>query len=231
MSGFLRTLQRVGLVELDDKPSAAQSTQEENESELAAEIQKRAEAPADEAPATQKPPPLVQLRELAAVYNDHSIEESPFPAEKLIKLLTGLGEMPVEMRMRAVMAMDAAEDDWTIQDALLDAKRKIAAIKAEQSRLTTGANARQKHSVQQIKERQEQKEKTAAQIREKIMKLEQDLETELEAAASECAEFRQAADSALQAAEQANLQHAREISQLAKLGAMFASQAKPTTSS
>ena len=71
---------------------------------------------------------IEESRSFEVLYAERGVPASPFPAEKLLKLIDGLRAMEPAVRKAAVLAMDSADENWTIDDAALDASRKIRAL-------------------------------------------------------------------------------------------------------
>jgi hypothetical protein len=86
---------------------------------------------------------------LADIFAAAGVPDSPYPAEKLLRLLDGLRAMDAGTRKAAVLAMDAADDNWQIGDCIADADRKISALDAYKQQLNQpscriASNSRQK---------------------------------------------------------------------------------------
>ena len=132
MGKLLRGLHKLGLVELDDGEreleAPAVPTEDVPPTSGALAAESVPEAPLPPPPGTSGP--IVENRLFEDFYAQASIPPSPYPAEKLIKVLDGLRAMQPEMRRTAVMAIDSADDTWAIEDAVLDALRKSKALEA-----------------------------------------------------------------------------------------------------
>jgi hypothetical protein len=63
------------------------------------------------------------------IYVQAGVPASPYSAEMLIKVADGLKALPLAQARAAVEAMDSADDRWTVGDVLLDAERKIGALR------------------------------------------------------------------------------------------------------
>jgi hypothetical protein len=64
-----------------------------------------------------------------------SVPASAYPAEKLLKVLDGLKALDPVTRKAAVLAMDAAEESWSVADVVLDAQRKLRVLTEALKRL------------------------------------------------------------------------------------------------
>lgn len=184
MSKFLRVLQKAGLVEADpgDDPAPYE----------AAPVVDEPPPPAEEPP----PAPSAEIlpeaqsriresRSFESLYADRGVPASPFPAEKLLKLLDGLRAMDPATRKTAVLAMDAADDAWTIDDAALDASRKMKALNESKALLAQQANSSAAHAQEKLKAREARQAESLAAIRKQVQDLEALMQREVEKAAAD----------------------------------------------
>ena len=118
----MRALQKAGLVELDEsaepvpvEPPAETETTPQVVMDHAAEPVAAASAPAIAVPAG----PIAEQRPFDEIYAEQSVAAAAFTAEKLLKILDGLAALDPAARIAAVRALDAADDAWTVDDALL----------------------------------------------------------------------------------------------------------------
>ncbi len=72
---------------------------------------------------------LAPGQDLPSIYAAAGVPDSPYSAEMLIRVAEGLRALPLAQARAAVDAMDSADDRWTVGDVMLDAERKIAALK------------------------------------------------------------------------------------------------------
>ena len=146
MKGFMSLLARAKLVELSD------------EERIAAELAAEAAAPADAAPSPPPPPPelppsdceIDKERGFDAIFGAAGVAPVPFPAEKLLRLLDGLRAMDATTRKMAVLAMDAADDNWDVVDCVADAQRKIAALEGYKHHLAAQVQGSERQTGTQI---------------------------------------------------------------------------------
>lgn len=208
MSRLLKTLAKIGLVELDeadhmrpegapeDGGAAPGSISETETGGAATGVRPYEPAPVDlEAPAD---PDALEGRPLADIYTKAQVPPSSYSAEKLLKLLEGLRTLDPSTRKAAVLAMDAADEDWAVEDAVRDAEHKIRALEQAGAALidvVKGAEAQAKVDVE-AKDRY-QHEATGS-IRKQIADLDALLAREIEKVAEE------------RAGIQARLQHTKE---------------------
>jgi hypothetical protein len=109
---------------------------------------------------------------LAEVYAAAGIPASPYPAEKLLRVLDGLGAMDQGTQKVAIAAMDAADDGWTIEDPIRDAECKVEALAAHANRLRAGVEQAQAETMEQIGVIKQNGETMVADIRKQIVDLE-----------------------------------------------------------
>jgi len=183
MGKFLRVLQKAGLVEVDAADAAA---------DLEADVLASVPAPPDEAPSSVPAPVLSEAesrieesRSFEVLYAERGVPSSPFPAEKLLKLIDGLRAMEPAVRKAAVLAMDSADDSWTIDDAALDASRKIKALRETKTLLAQQAASQAAHAQERLQAREQRQTEALTVIRQQIADLEALMQREVEKATAE----------------------------------------------
>lgn len=181
MSRWKGALARAGLLTLSDEEKAAMSPA-------------TGSAPAPEyVPEPPPPPPVLapedcvvtEQRSFEDIYFERSLAASPYPAERLLKVLGGLKAMDPASRRVAVEAMDAADDSWTLADVILDARNKMQALQAEKGSIAARADGAAQHAQAQLKAREEQEQREIADIRQQMAQLEALLEREVARAAED----------------------------------------------
>lgn len=181
MSKFLRALQKAGLVELQESRTAAPS--------VAHDVIPDA-SPADplpEAPAAAAEPlhQLIEQKPFAQIYAEFQVPESAFPAEKLLKIFDGLAALDPVSRKMAVLALDSADDSWSVDDALLDAERKVRALAQARSQIEEHARSALDSARRDVEQRELRQHEASTTIRAQIADLEALLERELTRASEE----------------------------------------------
>jgi hypothetical protein len=251
MSRWLKALATVGLVELSEEErakiaerQAARGAAAASEEDLDALLAETRAAlghtdPVDEAvaptptphppsAASAGPPPVPTAsgsvtadQPLSALYEAAGVPAAPYPAERLLKVLDGLREMPPEVRKTAIIAMDAADDGWSIDDVLLDAQRKTAALNAEIGRMQQVVEAADATATAELAEQDAYLEQASASIRAQIAELESMLQDETRKVSEHKAGVRARVEHTREdaAREAARLQ--REIATLSQIGATF----------
>jgi hypothetical protein len=208
MKGILNLLAKAKLIELSEDEHLAAAS-ELPPAALAAKVETLAERP-NHPEARVSPnaaPPPRELPSLADACQDqdvqaladhveegHAFEDifaaagvpvSPYPAEKLLRLLDGLRAMDAGTRKAAVLAMDAADDNWQMVDCLRDAELKIAALEDHKQQLTVQMQNREQQSAEVVNQIKRTLDDATAAIRKQIAELEQLLEREVTRAAQE----------------------------------------------
>lgn len=235
MSGFLKTLAKIGLVELDEAGAPAADMSEDEARRIIAEAAGRSPAPAEVGPpeldlGEVDPPAVMPIptsvlegRPLEEIYAEAEVRSSPFPAEKLLRLLDGLMVMDAASRKTAVQAMDSADDSWTIEDPILDARRKIQALElARQGLQSVAADAAQTAEADLLAH-DEYQEKATAEIRGQIAELETLLQKELERVASDRQNVKTQLEATRQAVDRESKRLDAEVTRLRHIEELFAS--------
>lgn len=257
MSGFLKALAKVGLVELDPhetgapapKPGGGGGSGDADLDRLLAETQSllgEANAPAAStrkspppaaagrkppappepraapraAPQADPPPPpraappppstgggIVEGRPFEVLYGAAQVPASPYPAEKLLRLLDGLAAMDPATRKAAIIAMDAADDAWAIEDPVGDARRKIAVLHEQRQVISAAMLDAEATAKRELEAQDQYQSEATSKIRAQIAELEALLQEEVQKVASERASIQARAVSAREAG-------AREIGRL-----------------
>ena len=186
MKGILNLLAKAKLVELSEEERVEAGIMHEEEP-----------LPVDETPppAVPEPPPVIDLpppadpsqeqRPLEEIYKAAKVPPSPFPAEKLLKLLDGLKALDASTRKAAVMAMDSADDSWQISDCVADAQQKTSALTSYKHYMSSRLASAEKESAERIAETGASLERTTAEIRRQISELEKLLEREISKSAQQ----------------------------------------------
>jgi hypothetical protein len=122
---------------------------------------------------------------LDEIYMASGVPDSPFPVEKLLKMLDGLKALPAASRKAAVVALDAADENWSMADVILDAQRKTRALREEQVRLDNHLAATETQAQTDIAAAESYLEQATATIREQIAELETLLQQEVQQVADQ----------------------------------------------
>jgi hypothetical protein len=158
------------------------------------------------------------------IYQQAGLPPSPFPAEKLLRLLDGLRSMDASTRKAAVLAMDAADDNWSIVDPVDDAQRKIAALMAFRQGLAEQLEASAQQAGDRIADGKHALENAVAEIRSQIAQLEQLLEREITRSAQEIATIEAGRRAAREAVAREQRRLDQEIERLGEIPASYSGE-------
>lgn len=215
MSRFLRALEKVGLVEAEqraDELAAADTSVD------AVPTEAMPETPVISVPSG----PIQEQRAFEAIYAEGNVTPSPFSAEKLLKILEGLAALEPASRKAAVLALDASDDAWTIDDALLDAERKIKALDLARRQVEEQARAALEEARTAVEAREAKQQDAVARIRQQIADLEGLLEREVTRATEEKAALHDGARAAKDACTRECTRLDAEAHRLRRLAEVFA---------
>lgn len=195
---FFSALEKAGLVKSGTPPAPPPSATDIDDGELekllaAVNSTKR---PPRKVVATSNIPPTepvaqeqvrVEVAEeelaFADLYERAGVHTSPYPIEKLAKLLDGLGAMAPEVRKQAVMALDAADDTWQISDPIKDALAKIGALNGSRDRLGRTIADAEAQATTEIRAQDEYLSAAVKELQSQINELNQKLSEETQSVA------------------------------------------------
>jgi hypothetical protein len=149
-------------------------------------------------------PAAYELREGVAfdeIYRDANVPSAPFPIERLQKLIDGLRQLDPVTQKAAVLAMDAADEGWTIEDVLTDAQRKTDALHAYNDQTAGRLAAIEKGVERDVASMTDAKDTAIADLRTRISDLQQQLEAATSQHASDISALAARKTAAQQAAE------------------------------
>ncbi|WP_171013505.1 hypothetical protein [Chitinivorax sp. B] len=227
----MRALHKVGLIELDDVPNDPQVAETKSLINTGDDVPGR-DVPIEpftlEIPA-QIPVPVAEgvteQRPLEEIYSAFNIPPSPFAAEKLLKVLDGLLALDANTRKAAVLALDAADESWTIDDSVADATIKVQALEKAKQQIMAAVASAEQATQQAIIEREQVLQESVARIRQQMTDLEALMERELARAANEKAESEHQARATREAAERETARLQVEIGRLEEIRRIFGTPA------
>jgi hypothetical protein len=221
MKGLMGLMERAGLLKLSESEKENVTTVAEPEAVVVAPpIPDAAVMIGDAAPGqVSEDRPLEDIFALAAV------APSPFPAEKLLRLLDGLRAMDMATRKAAVLAMDAADDNWTIADPVTDAQLKISALDVYKTALTKQVDTAEANTSAGVAEIKANLERTSAEIRAQIGELEQLLQREVGKASEDATKLEAALRATRESAAREFRRMDKEIERLSEIPSTFAQSA------
>jgi hypothetical protein len=195
VSRLLKTLANIGLVELDeaerirpegtleDSGTALGNSSETETGGADTGVRPYEPAPVDlEAPAD---PDALEGRPFADIYTKAQVPPSPYSAEKLLKLLEGLRTLDPGTRKAAVLAMDAADEDWAVEDAVRDAEHKIRALEQAGAALIDVVKRAEAQAKVDIEAKDRYQHEATSSIRKQVADLDALLAREIEKVAEE----------------------------------------------
>lgn len=231
MKGLMRFLAKARLVELSDDELADAGT----ESPVSAINPVTEPLPVEPEPVAVSLPvspdgnAVVEGLGFDIIYTNAGLPHSPFPAERLLKLLDGLRAMDAATRKMAVLAMDAADDSWVIDDPIADAGLKIRILDGYKQSLTARIRETEEQTAARISEVHRSQAENADIIRRKMTELEQLLQEDIAQSARQAGEL----EAALRASRETAAREARrvdqEIERLREIPAHFTPPATPST--
>ena len=251
MGKFLRTLAKVGLVELDEpeerpaEPEAAAPPADQVDmaelDRIIASAGGGAEAPAQAGASWQTgaPPPgssaqagagsaaIREGRSFDEIYTMASVATSSFPAEKMLRVLDGLKAMDPATRKAAVMAMDLADDEWSVEDSVLDAQRKMRALQSAAAALAERLSQEATRVAAELQARESYQQQATESIRKQIAELEVLLQQEIQKVAEEKSAIEAGLRAAREACERETARYRQELSRLQEILVIFAASGSP----
>ena len=223
----MNLLAAVNLVTLSEEEQAQAQAQAEVEAASmmapAAPVEVTAPEPA---PVQYAPAAVKSGNSLDEIFRAAGIPASPFPAERLLRLLDGLRAMDEATRKAAVRAMDEADENWNIDDPVLDAQRKINALEGFRQALAAQVSGKKEQAAADIAALKAAQERAVAEIKKQIAEMEKLLEREMQKTAQQIAAL-ETEISALQGEtdrEAAKMQD--EIARLQEIPAQFGQHSK-----
>ncbi len=238
MGSFLKALSKVGLVELEAEELASARSDvaapdvdlDALAADLASLEDQLSTSPTPAADITAASPIAASsstaIEENVAfeqIYEKAKVKVAPFSAEKLLKLLGGLAAMDEATRKAAVLAMDSADEAWSIEDPLLDAQRKIHALQDHSRSLAEVVRATESKATADVQARETYQKDATETIRAQIMELEETLAKELATVAEEKAEITATVQAARQAALREDARLRTEMTRLGEILKVFGS--------
>ncbi len=105
------------------------------------------------------------------IYSSAGVPASPYSAEMLLRVADGLKELPLPQARAAMDAMDGADDRWTVGDVLLDAERKIGALRTVEGSMDAQRSAAEQQYEASIQAIDSQMAVAEAEIEKQIAEL------------------------------------------------------------
>ena len=213
----MRALEIAGLVQLDGGgadvvPEAAQERVPESAPPR---------APAAPADANAPAMAVTEQRPFDDIYAEQAVPVTPFTAEKLLKILDGLAALEPASRKAAVLALDAADDAWSIDDALADGQIKIKALRAAKLQAEDQAREALAQARARIEDTEQRQVEAVGTIRKQIADLEALLEREVTRATERKGLLANAAQAAKEACQRETTRLDAEVVRLGSIDGIF----------
>lgn len=235
---LLRALERAGLVEMDDTGAGTLSASgigharepepdelPERRPEPDVTVPEPPRAPAAAVGTADALIDAIEARPFEDIYAEHAVPVSPFPAERLLRVLDGLAALEPAARKTAVIALDAADDAWTVDDSLLDAERKLRVLSGYRDQVEQQTRALLSEAKAASEAREQRQQDAVARIRQQIADLEGLLEREVARASEDQAEIKAGARETKDACARELARVDEEITQLRRIAEIFGGQA------
>jgi uncharacterized phage infection (PIP) family protein YhgE len=141
--------------------------------------------------------------------------------EKLLKVLEGLRALPKSSRRAAVLALDSADENWSIADVILDAQRKGRVLRAEQARLSEMVTHAESEASIELQQADEYLHAATAHIREQIAEMELTLAAEVQQVTEQKAEIKARLTASRQSASREHSRLDAEVSRISQIPLTF----------
>jgi hypothetical protein len=199
MASLKKILEAARLIEpAEAHAGAAPSTED---SELDAIIRRAADAgpPRAEAPTeTAQPDDAVGVEEglsFVDIYGRQSVAEASFPVERLLKLVEGLRALDPTTRRAAIMAMDVADETWSMEQVLADADAKLAALRGHQRQMQGAADGLVQANRERIAALESSRDGRVGELRQQIAALEAQIHDVIGTTAADVAKLQSESES------------------------------------
>jgi hypothetical protein len=232
VSRILKALAKIGLIELgeDERPLLKEAPHSDARS-IDRLLQEEAHSPsavlaktpqADQEAGQKGDTGITEGLSLEEIYALAQVAPSPYPAEKLLKVLDGLRAMDAATRKAAILAMDAADEGWSVEDTVLDAQRKIQALQEASAKLVDVVAQAEAKALGDLQAQEHYQQEATASIRKQIADLEELLQQELQKVAEEKATIQARVQQAREACARETARFEQEITRLQEIPQGFA---------
>lgn len=224
MSKLSKILERAGLIERDE--SVAPEVFPEPES-----IERKYSNVAVDPPEQSSVEGDYVLAEgvsIELIYQEASVPACNYTVERLGKLIDGLKQLDSVTQRAAILAMDSADDTWSIEDILQDAGKKVAALRAYSSQATSKVARIRENIEKDVQRLALEKDQSIASIQAQISELQQLLESTVSQHAAEAAKLNAQGLSAQQAVDREQQRISAQIEKMNTLILPFTSSSTST---
>jgi chromosome segregation ATPase len=219
MSKLSKILEKAGLIERDE-PMAPEVFSEPEP------IEQRYSNVALDPPAQVSPEADYVLPEgmsIELIYQAASVPSSNYTVERLGKLVEGLKQLDSATQRAAILAMDSADDTWSIEDILQDARKKVDALQAYSNQTASKVTRIRENIQNDVQRLAAEKDQSIANIQTQIAELQRLLESTISQHAAETAKLNSQALSAQQAVDREQQRMSEQIGKINTLVLPFTS--------
>ena len=171
--------------------------------------------------ATASPAGIEEGLAYADIYARQGLTEAAFPVERLLKLVEGLKTLDPTTRRAAIMAMDVADETWSMDQVLADADAKVAALRGHQQSMQSTADAIVQANQQRIAALEGSRDSRVAELRQQIAALEAQIHDAIGTAAADVAKLQSESESNKAALQRETLRLDAHILNLQELAGQF----------
>ncbi len=210
MASLKKILEAARLIEPTDDHARPSAPVED--SELDAIIRRAAEADAGAPPSSRgagtdtedAPADIEEAAEVlgveegltfADIYARQRVAEASFPVERLLKLVEGLRALDPTTRRAAIMAMDVADETWSMEQVLADADAKVAALRGHQRQMQGAANGVVQANRERVAALESSRDVRLAELRQQISALEAQIQDAIGSTAADVAKLQSESES------------------------------------
>lgn len=205
MASLKKLLEAARLIEPSDAPARASTSVDETD--LDAIIRRAAEADAG-SPSTPREADVPSETAVATeamgveeglsfveIYARQSVAEASFPVERLLKLVEGLRTLDPTTRRAAIMAMDVADETWSMDQVLADADAKLAALRGHQRQMQGAADGVVQANRERVAALESSRDGRVGELRQQIAALEAQIHDAIGTTAADVAKLQSESES------------------------------------
>lgn len=239
MASLKKILEAARLIEPSEAPDRASPSVDQ--SELDAIIRRAAEADAGAPSVPNATDDAVDPSDVAEVpqtigveegltfvdiYARQNVAEAPFPVERLLKLVEGLRTLDPTTRRAAIVAMDVADETWSMEHVLADADAKMAALRSHQRQMQGAADGVVQANRERVAALESSRDARLAELRQQISALEAQIQDAIGSTAADVAKLQSESESNKAALLRETQRIDAHILNLQELAAQFRPAAK-----
>jgi hypothetical protein len=237
MATLKKILEAARLIERADVPDQAPADAGGGDADIDAIIRRAARADASAPPpvppaadavaaAPAAPAGVEEGLAFADIYARQGLSEAGFPVERLLKLVEGLRTLDPATRRAAIMAMDVADETWSMDQVLADADAKIAALRGHQRQLQGTADAIVQANRERTVALESSRDTRVADLRQQIAALEAQIQDAIGSTAADVAKLNAESEANKAALLRETQRIDAHILNLDELAAQFRAQGK-----